>query len=55
MQGIRKILRAIAIVVLPMLGAVVLYGTSSDAETVLGWFLILVALGLIATWFWKPW
>lgn len=52
MQGLRKILRALAIVIFPVVGAVIVYGGTSGMETVLGLFLILVAFGLIATWFW---
>jgi FtsH-binding integral membrane protein len=55
MQGVRKILRALAIVVLPVVGTVVIFGSSSGMETAIGWALILLALGLIATWFWQPW
>jgi hypothetical protein len=55
MQGLRKILRAAAIVTLPIIGSAMLYDglQSSDAiEIVLGGFLILTACGLVATWFW---
>ncbi len=55
MQGLRKILRALAIVILPVVGAVIVHGSSSGVETAFGLFLILFALGLIATWFWQPW
>ena len=54
MQGWRKILRSLAIVILPMVGAVILYGSSSWMETAVGLGLILFSLGLIATWFWQP-
>lgn len=55
MQGLRKIARALAIVILPIVGAVILYGSSSLLEVGLGIFLILCSFGLIATWFWQPW
>jgi hypothetical protein len=55
MQGLRKILRALAIVLLPVVGAVILCGGTSGVETAIGVVLILLALGLIATWFWQPW
>ena len=55
MQGLRKIVRALAIVILPMVGAAIVYGSSSGLETAIGLCLILLALGLIATWFWQPW
>jgi hypothetical protein len=54
MQGLRKILRAFAIVILPIVGALVLYGSSSPVEIGIGTFLILFSFGLIATWFWQP-
>jgi FtsH-binding integral membrane protein len=55
MQGLRKILRALAIVILPVIGTAVIYGSSSGLETTIGLAFILLALGLIATWFWQPW
>ena len=55
MQGLRKILRALAIVIFPVIGAVMVYGSTSGMETAIGSALILFALGLIATWFWQPW
>jgi hypothetical protein len=55
MQGLRKLLRALAIVIFPMIGAVIVYGSTSGTETAIGWAFILFALGLIATWFWQPW
>jgi hypothetical protein len=55
MQGLSKILRALAIVILPVIGAVIIYGSSSGMETTVGLGLIFFALGLIATWFWQPW
>jgi hypothetical protein len=54
MQGLRKLLRALAILILPIVGAAVLYGSSSPIEVALGIFLILCSFGLIATWFWQP-
>jgi len=55
MQGLRKILRTIAVVTLPIVGTLVLYQGSSGIEVAVGIFLILFSLGLIATWFWQPW
>jgi len=55
MQGLRKILRMMAVVTLPVVGTLVLYDSSSGAEVALGISLILFSLGLIATWFWQPW
>jgi hypothetical protein len=55
MQGLRKILRALAIVLLPLVGTVIIYGSSSGLETAIGLAFILLAFGLIATWFWQPW
>ena len=52
MQGLRKILRALAIVLLPMVGTLIIYGSSSGLETAIGFVLILFAFGLVATWFW---
>jgi hypothetical protein len=52
MQGLRKILRALAMVLLPMVGALIIYGSSSGLETAIGLVLILFALGLVTTWFW---
>ena len=55
MQGLRKILRVLAIVIFPVIGAVIIYGSTSGMETAIGAALILFALGLIATWFRQPW
>jgi hypothetical protein len=55
MQGLRKILRALAIVIFPVIGAVIIYCSTSGMETAIGWAFILFALGLIATWFRQPW
>jgi hypothetical protein len=52
MQGLRKILRALAIVLLPMVGTLIIYDSSSGLETAIGLVLILFAFGLVATWFW---
>ena len=52
MEGLRKILRALAIVLLPMVGTLIIYGSSSGLETAIGLVLILFAFGLVATWFW---
>jgi hypothetical protein len=54
MQGLRKLLRALAIVVLPLVAALIFSRASSGTEMVVGALLILFALGLIATWFWQP-
>jgi hypothetical protein len=53
-QGLRKIVRAAAIVALPVVGSVVLYESTSGIETLVGVGLIVFALGLVATWFWQP-
>jgi hypothetical protein len=42
MQGLRKILRALAIVLLPMVGTLIIYGSSSGLETAIGLVLILL-------------
>jgi hypothetical protein len=55
MRGLRKILRALAIVIFPVIGAVIIYGSTSGIESAIGWAFILFALDLIATWFWLPW
>ena len=55
MQGLRKILRALTIVIFPVIGAVVIYDSSSGMETAIGLALIVFSFGLIATWFWQPW
>ena len=55
MKGLRKIFRALAIVILPVIGAAFIYGSSSGMETAVGLGLIIFAFGLIATWFWQPW
>jgi hypothetical protein len=52
MQGVRKLLRAAAIVILPVVGILIVLGSSDAVEAGLGIFLILFAIGLIATWFW---
>ena len=55
MQGLRKLLRALAIVFFPALGAVMIYAGSSREEVIVGVALVFFAFGLIATWFWSPW
>ena len=55
MQGLRKIFRALAIVILPVIGVAVICGSWSGMETLVGLGLIIFAFGLIATWFWQPW
>ena len=55
MQGLREILRALAIVLLAVAGTGILYGSANGLETAIGLALIQFALGLIATWFWQPW
>jgi hypothetical protein len=52
MQGLRKIARAIAIVLLPVVGSFVVYESTSMTEVLIGVALIALALGLTATWFW---
>jgi hypothetical protein len=54
MQGLRKLLRALAIVILPLVGTLVLSRASTAMEMAFGALLILFAVGLIATWFWQP-
>ena len=54
MQGLRKLARAAAIVLLPLVGLRVLAHGSSGTERAFGALLIAFALGLIATWFWQP-
>jgi hypothetical protein len=39
-------------VLLPMVGTLIIYGSSSGLETAIGLVLILFAFGLVATWFW---
>jgi hypothetical protein len=53
--GSGEILRALAIVLRPVVGTVILYGSSSGMETAVGVAVIFFALGLIATWFRQPW
>ena len=55
MQGLRKILRALAIVILPVVGTAIIYGSTSAMDGAIGLALIGFAVGLIATWFWQPW
>jgi hypothetical protein len=55
MQGLRKIARAAAIVVLPIVGSFLLYQSTSTIEVLVGVGLMVFALGLVATWFWQPW
>ena len=53
MSGLRKLLRALAILVLPLLGMLVLFRGTGWLEMLFGVLLIVFALGLIATWFWQ--
>ena len=55
MHGLRKMARALAIVVLPVVGSFVVYQSTSATEVLVGLALIAFALGLFATWFWQPW
>jgi hypothetical protein len=55
MQGVRKTLRTLAIVIFPVVGAVIIHDSSSGMETAIGLAMIVFAFGLIATWFWQPW
>ena len=52
--GLRKLLRAAAILILPVVGIVFLYESTSNIETLVGVGLIAFAMGLVATWFWQP-
>jgi hypothetical protein len=54
MLGLRKLLRALLIVILPVVAVLVFAQASTRSEFVLGALLIAFALGLIATWFWQP-
>ena len=54
MLGLRKLLRAAAILILPVVGIVFLYESTSNIETLVGVGLIAFAMGLVATWFWQP-
>jgi hypothetical protein len=54
MSGLRKLLRALAVLSLPLLGTLVLFGGAGRLAMVLGVLLIVFAVGLIATWFWQP-
>jgi len=51
---VRKLLRALFIIVLPIAAALVFARASSGTELAVGALLILFALGLIATWFRPP-
>jgi len=58
-QGVRKILRAFAIVVLPVVATVIIFGSSSGVETAIGWALNSLAaavaaflLGNVLRWLW---
>jgi hypothetical protein len=53
MSGLRKLLRALAILVLPLLGMLVLLRGTGRLEMLFGVLLIVFAMGLIATWFWQ--
>jgi hypothetical protein len=54
MSGLRKLLRALAVLVLPLLGTLVLFRGTGRLAMVFGVLLIVFAVGLIATWFWQP-
>jgi cytochrome c biogenesis protein CcdA len=54
MQGLRKLLRALLILTLPIVAALVFAQASTGTEVAVGALLIAFALGLIATWFWQP-
>jgi hypothetical protein len=49
LQALRKIGRALAIVGLPVVGALVLYQSTSGSEVLIGVALFVFAVGLIAT------
>jgi hypothetical protein len=53
MSGLRKLLRALAILVLPLLAMLVLFRGAGRLEMLFGVLLIVFAVGLIATWFWQ--
>ena len=53
MSGLRKLLRALAVLVLPLLGTLVLFRGAGRLAMVIGVLLIAFAVGLIATWFWQ--
>jgi hypothetical protein len=53
MSGLRKLLRALAILFLPLLGMLVLLRGGGQLEMLFGGLLIVFAVGLIATWFWQ--
>jgi hypothetical protein len=53
MSGLRKLLRALAILFLPLLGMLVLFRGGGRLEMLFGGLLIVFAVGLIATWFWQ--
>jgi hypothetical protein len=52
MQGLRKLVRALTIVLLPIAAALLLLHAASGTEMAVGALMLLLALGLIATWFW---
>ncbi len=54
MLGLRKLLRALLIVILPMVAVRVFAQASTGSEFALGALLVAFAFGLIATWFWQP-
>ena len=58
MQGLRKILRALTVLVLTIVGCwlfldAVLNGPG-EYERLVASSMILVAVGLVVTWFWSP-
>lgn len=58
MQGLRKMLRALVIVLLASLGCwllldAALYGPG-EYQLLVASGMLLVALGFVATWFWSP-
>jgi hypothetical protein len=53
MSGLRKLLRALAVLVLPLLATLVLLRGAGRLEMLFGALLIAFAVGLVATWFWQ--
>ena len=53
MSGLRKLLRALAVLILPLLATFVLFRGAGRLAVVIGVLLIVFAVGLVATWFWQ--
>jgi hypothetical protein len=58
MQGLRKMLRTLVIVLLAILGCWLLLDAAlngpGEYQLLVASGMLLVALGLVATWFWSP-